>query len=87
MHTAIKWRSFWWITEEQYDEFCSVYGHDVTEWAGFELLRDIREFHMTTMAVHTASANPAFEEQARHRLATIRGDCGTRPWSVWKALE
>ncbi|WP_019930553.1 phosphotransferase family protein [Nocardia sp. BMG111209] len=87
VHTAIKWRSFGWITEEQYAEFCEVYGHDVTTWAGFELLRDIREFRMTTMAVQAASANPAREEQALHRLACIRGERGPRPWTGWKALE
>ncbi|MFI9504775.1 phosphotransferase family protein [Nocardia sp. NPDC052566] len=87
VHTAIKWGSFNWITEAQYVEFCEVYGHDVTRWAGFELLRDIREFRMTTMAVQAASTNPAFEVQARHRLACIRGDYGKRPWSGWKALE
>lgn len=64
-----------------------VYGHDVTEWAGFELLRDIREFRMTTMTVQAASANPAWREQALHRLACIRGEPGPRPWSGWRALE
>ncbi len=87
VHITIKWKSFGWITEGQYAEFCDVYGHDVAKWAGFELLRDIREFRMTTMAGQAASANPAFEEQARHRLACIRGDYGIRPWSGWKALE
>ncbi|WP_280410279.1 phosphotransferase family protein [Nocardia brasiliensis] len=87
VHTAIKWKSFGWITAGQYAEFCDVYGHDVTEWAGFELLRDIREFRMTTMAVQAVSANQAFQEQARHRLACIRGDYGARPWSGWEALE
>ncbi|MGY4102439.1 phosphotransferase family protein [Nocardia sp. R16R-3T] len=86
VHTAIKWRSFGWITAEQYGEFCEVYGHDVTEWAGFELLRDIREFRMTTMAVQAASTRPTLREQAEHRLACIRGARGARPWSGWKAL-
>ncbi|WP_433207494.1 phosphotransferase family protein [Nocardia sp. CA-107356] len=87
VHTAIKWRSFGWITEEQYAEFCGVYGYDVTKWAGFELLRDIRELRMTTMAMQAASNKLALREQAEHRLACIRGDYGARPWSGWKALE
>ncbi|MFQ6396654.1 phosphotransferase family protein [Nocardia sp. KC 131] len=87
VHTAIKGTSFGWITAEQYAEFCDVYGHDVTEWEGFELLRDIREFRMTTMAVQAASNRPALREQAERRLACIRGERGPRPWSGWKALE
>ncbi len=87
VHTAIKWRSFGWITAEQYAAFCDVYGHDVTSWAGFELLRDIREFRMTTMAVQAASARLALRGQAEHRLACIRGAYGVRPWSGWSALE
>ncbi|MGO4649945.1 phosphotransferase family protein [Nocardia sp. 2YAB30] len=87
VHTAIKHSSFDWITAEQYVEFCDVYGHDVTEWAGFELLRDIREFRMTTMAMQAASTRPALREQAQHRLACIRGEHGSRPWVGWEALE
>lgn len=87
VHTAIKWSSFGWITEEQYAEFAKVYGHDVTSWAGFELLRDIREFRMTTMAVQVGSANLAWREQAEHRLACVRGRFGLRPWTGWKALS
>ncbi len=87
VHTAIKWTSFGMITAREYAEFCDVYGHDVTNWAGFELLRDIREFRMTTMAVQAASNRLALRKQAEHRLACIRGEHGARPWSGWKALE
>lgn len=87
VHTAIKWSSFGWITAKQYDEFCDVYGHDVTTWAGFELLRDIREFRMTTMAVQGMESDPQQREQAVHRLACIRGDLGPRPWGDWTALK
>ncbi|MBF6216349.1 aminoglycoside phosphotransferase family protein [Nocardia puris] len=87
VHTAIKHSSFGWITEQQYAEFCQVYGHDVATWEGFELLRDIRELRMITMAAQTATADPAYQEQALHRLACIRGERGPRPWAGWKALD
>lgn len=87
VHTAIKWKSFDWITEKQYAEFCDVYGYDVTKWEGFELLRDIREFRMTTMAAQAATSNPNCRDQARHRLECIRGNRGLRPWSRWNALS
>ncbi|MBF6298986.1 aminoglycoside phosphotransferase family protein [Nocardia amamiensis] len=87
VHTAIKQSSFGWITEQQYAEFCQVYGHDVATWEGFELLRDIRELRMTTMAAQAATANPAYQEQALHRLGCIRGEWGSRPWAGWTALS
>ncbi|MFF0494220.1 phosphotransferase family protein [Nocardia sp. NPDC004068] len=85
VHTAIKLSSFGWITAEQYGEFCAVYGYDVTTWDGFELLRDIREFRMTTMAVQAGTTDPRWREQAGHRLACIRRGSG-RPWPGWEAL-
>ncbi|MEU6563351.1 aminoglycoside phosphotransferase family protein [Nocardia nova] len=86
VHTALKWSSFGWISAKQYGEFCEKYGYDVTNWAGFELLRDIREFRMTTMAAQAASTNTASRAQSEHRLACIRAQCGERPWTGWTAL-
>ncbi|RMI33579.1 phosphotransferase enzyme family protein [Nocardia stercoris] len=86
VHTAIKWLSFGWITEVDYQRFSTTYGHDVTAWPGFELLRDIREFRMTTMALQTASVQPRWQAQAALRLRSIQGARGPRPWSEWQAL-
>lgn len=71
VHTAIKWSSFGWISREQYTEFAQVYGHDVFEWEGFGLLRDIREFRMTTMALQAASSKPSLKVQALRRLTCL----------------
>ncbi|GAB2689562.1 phosphotransferase [Nocardia thraciensis] len=87
VHTAIKHSSFGWITKKQYAEFCDVYGYDVTNWDGFELLRDIREFRMTTMAIQVATADPASKDQALRRLSSIQGELGLRPWAGWRALS
>lgn len=86
VHTAIKHSSFAWISADQYGQYCDIYGHDVTEWSGFDLLRDVREFRMTCMAVQIASADRAYREQAAHRLACIRGRGGPRPWAGWHAV-
>ncbi len=59
----------------------------VRAWEGFNLLRDIREFRMTTMAVQTATTNPVDHEQALHRLACIQGRHGPRPWINWHSLS
>ncbi|SHG22971.1 Phosphotransferase enzyme family protein [Streptoalloteichus hindustanus] len=86
IHSAIKHSSFGWEPPDEYAEFVSVYGHDVTEWEGFATLRDIREFRMTCMAVQIATEDPRARDQAFHRLACIRGERGTRPWSGWRGV-
>ncbi|WP_280443385.1 phosphotransferase family protein [Nocardia brasiliensis] len=87
VHTAIKCSSFGWISPAEYESFCAVYGHDVSAWSGFELLRDIREFRMTCMAAQSAPTHPADREQADHRIACLRGAFGGRPWSGWRPLS
>lgn len=86
VHTAIKWTSFGWLSAKQYGEFCDVYGYDVTAWEGFELLRDIREFRMTMMAVQTAATDSQWREQANQRLRCLQGRVSERPWTGWVAL-
>lgn len=86
VHTAIKYKTFASITAEEYQSFCDVYGYDVTTWAGYELLRDLREFRMTTMAAQTAVQIPADRAQADHRISCLRGKFGPRPWSGWRPV-
>lgn len=86
VHTAIKRYSFGWISQDDYDSFCRAYGHDVAEWDGYGLLRDIREFRMTCMAAQVAAEDNARTGQAAWRLSCIRGDQGPRPWDGWEAV-
>ncbi|MFE6861488.1 phosphotransferase family protein [Nocardia sp. NPDC057668] len=83
VHTAIKFKTLGQISAQAYQSFCEVYGSDVTEWEGYELLRDLREFRMTTMAAQSAANIPADREQADHRIACLQGKFGPRPWSGW----
>lgn len=76
-----------WMRATDWAAYCDAYGHDVTEWAGFPVLRDIRELRMTTMACQLAAKDPArYGEQAAHRLACVRGQRGERPWGGWEAV-
>lgn len=68
----------------EWTAYCGAYGLDVTEWTGFEVLRDIRELRMTSMALQLASREPdRYGDQAAHRLACVRGERGARPWEGW----
>ncbi len=84
--TAIKDSSFGWLTPERYADFARAYGHDVTTWTGFPLLRDIREMRMTCMAVQAAARNPDLAAQAQLRVDCLRGRLGTRPWAGWEPI-
>ncbi|WP_067665677.1 phosphotransferase family protein [Nocardia miyunensis] len=86
VHAALKHHSFGWGDHSEYQDFCETYGHDVTAWSGFELLRDIREFRMTCMAVQSSQTNPADRDQALHRLSCLQGEHGARPWAGWRPL-
>jgi aminoglycoside phosphotransferase (APT) family kinase protein len=83
--TAIKHTSFDWITAEDYRDFCDRYGHDVTTWSGFELLRDIRELRMALYVAQRAAENPNAQTEAKMRVACLREGV-KRPWQWTPAL-
>lgn len=84
--TAIKHTSFAWITATDYRDFCRRYGHDVTTWAGFDLLRDIRELRMTCYLTQHAAEHPEAQAEAQLRVDCLRGRVGPRPWAWTPAL-
>lgn len=61
-------------------------GYDVTTWDGFEVLRDIRELRMTTMAARIGEQDPATRGQFAHRLVCLQGRNGPRPWDGWRTV-
>lgn len=85
--TAVAYVTTSGIDTNEWENYCEIYGHDVTTWEGFEVLRDIRELRQTTMAAQVAATNPErYADQAAHRLACLRGQRGPRPWSGWSAV-
>ncbi len=85
VQTAVNWATCGWISEAEYQEFVTAYGHDIMKWEGFELLRDVREFRMTSWLAQLAAENTSLRDQATHRVACLRGKIGPRPWLGWKA--
>ncbi|MFJ9697177.1 phosphotransferase family protein [Kitasatospora sp. NPDC101183] len=72
---------------EEYAAFCEAYGTDVTAWAGYPVLRDLRELRLTCYALQLAAADPdRHRAEAHHRLACLRGEKGPRPWH-WTAVS
>ncbi|OPC76800.1 aminoglycoside phosphotransferase [Embleya scabrispora] len=78
--TAVRTKTTGATSPGEYEEFCAVYGHDVTTWAGYETLAATRELRMTTYAALHAAGHPAWREQAQFRVDCLRGRHGPRPW-------
>ncbi|MFB8089407.1 phosphotransferase enzyme family protein [Streptomyces sp. NPDC055992] len=86
--TAAKLTSTGTLTRAEYEDFCAVYGTDVTAWHGYPLLRDIRELRMTVYAARIAAEHPDHpqaRQEARYRAACVIGQRGPRPW-LWTAV-
>lgn len=61
-----------------------TYGFDVTQWPGFEVLRQVRELKLVTSVLPILRSNPDVAPELRRRLASVRsGDVGAR-WSRYR---
>lgn len=83
--TAITTDTFGTLAPHAYRDFCKAYGHDVTTWQGYPVLRAIRELRLVTFALQTAEDDPTAADQAQYRIDCIRGRNGPRPWD-WTAV-
>lgn len=84
--TAVSRVTTGWLNAETWTDYCHAYGYDVTSWDGFEVLRDIRELRMTTMAAQIGEKDPTTRGQFAHRLACLQGRNGPRPWDGWRTV-
>lgn len=83
--TAVAADTFGKVSSAAYARFCDVYGHDVMRWAGYPILRGIRELRLVSFAFQTADQDLSVKDQASFRLACIQGRHGARPWR-WQAV-
>ncbi|MFE9566957.1 aminoglycoside phosphotransferase family protein [Streptomyces sp. NPDC006692] len=84
--TAVKVTTTATISAAEYERYVNAYGgYDVTGYEGFEVMRGVRELRMTTYAIQTAVDHPHTTDEARHRVACLRGFNGPRPWT-WTAV-
>lgn len=71
------------LDEATYKSFAAIYGRDVREWAGYPVLRAIRELTMTTWLMQNVEEDPAVAAEFALRVASLReGDLGR----VWHAF-
>ncbi|KUO06982.1 phosphotransferase enzyme family protein [Streptomyces sp. DSM 15324] len=83
MVTAVEHHSLGWQTDEQYAEFVAAYGRDLYDWQGYETLRGIQEFGMTTWLMQNVQENEETAAEYRRRIAGLRDDDAPRNWCPW----
>src|SRR5262249_33445955 len=60
------------LSEQAYARFVEVYGFDVAGWAGYGVLRDMRELFMTAWLVQNVAEGPAVAREVALRIESIR---------------
>ncbi|MFJ2744769.1 phosphotransferase family protein [Streptomyces sp. NPDC087440] len=83
--TAVSVDTFGSLAEGAYLEFCASYGADVRDWPGYVTMRSVRELRLATFAAQVADHDPSAQEEAKRRVACLRGDEGARPWG-WRPV-
>ncbi|MFJ8723600.1 aminoglycoside phosphotransferase family protein [Streptomyces sp. NPDC093269] len=83
MVTAVEHHSLGWQTDEQYADFVTAYGRDLYDWDGYETLRGIQEFGMTTWLMQNVQEDEETAAEYRRRIAGLRNDGAPRNWRPW----
>ncbi|AXL88627.1 aminoglycoside phosphotransferase family protein [Streptomyces sp. CB09001] len=83
MVTAVEHHSLGWQSDEQYADFVSAYGRDLYDWPGYETLRGLQEFGMTTWLMQNIRENERAAAEYCRRIAALRDDAAPRDWLPW----
>ncbi|KOU53192.1 phosphotransferase enzyme family protein [Streptomyces sp. WM6378] len=81
MQTAMYFDSFGWHTADEYTDFADSYGFDVRKWAGYTVLRGVRELLMITWLSQNAATNPRAAEEVEKRADSLRTGASRRDWA------
>lgn len=69
---------------DAYPRFAATYGTDLLEWAGFPVLRRLRELQLVTSVLPVLRANPAMQPEWRHRFDTLRAGDSSARWHRYR---
>ncbi|XKK58833.1 aminoglycoside phosphotransferase family protein [Streptomyces sp. ARC32] len=83
MVTAVEHHSLGWQSHAQYAAFVSAYGRDLYDWPGYEMLRGLQEFGMTTWLMQNIREDEQTAAEYRRRIAALRDDTAPRDWRPW----
>ncbi len=71
------------LAADTYDRFVDVYGFDVIEWVGFDVLRQIRELNMTTWLAQNLSEGQHVADEVALRITSIRDGDRSAQWHAF----
>ncbi|GHA17907.1 phosphotransferase enzyme family protein [Streptomyces echinoruber] len=80
MVTATEHHSLGWQTDEQYADFVRAYGRDLYDWPGYDTLRRLQEFGMTTWLMQNVQEDQETADEYRRRIDALRHDDAPRDW-------
>jgi len=69
------------LSEDIYRTFVDVYGFDVREWAGYQLLRKVRELTMTTWLMQNVNENSDIAAEFNRRIDSLRNEDFKNAWN------
>jgi aminoglycoside phosphotransferase (APT) family kinase protein len=71
------------LAESWYQQFATTYGFDVRSWAGYPVLREVREMGMTTWIMQNIGESPAVAAEFALRVASLRERDFERAWNFF----
>jgi aminoglycoside phosphotransferase (APT) family kinase protein len=83
VQTAMFYDSFGWHTRDEYEDFARVYGWDIRQWAGYPVLRAVREFLMVTWLIQKAPEDAQAAAEAAKRIAALRTGASRQDWQPY----
>jgi aminoglycoside phosphotransferase (APT) family kinase protein len=78
--TALYYESLGWHTRQEYEDFVRVYGYDILGWAGYPVIREVRQFLMVTWQVQKAAESSSAAAEAAKRITALRTGGSRRDW-------
>lgn len=81
--TATEYLSAKFWSRSQYALFAQSYGFDITEWAGFDVMRQIQEIKMTTWLMQNVNESKEIADEFSVRMNTIRTGRSEQPWKPY----
>lgn len=82
MQTAMYYDSFGWHSKAEYADFVGGYGWDVRKWAGYDVMRSVRELLMVTWLSQNA-ADPRAAKEVEKRVESLRTGGSRRDWAAF----
>lgn len=81
--TAMYYDMFGWHTRQEYEDFARVYGYDIRQWAGYPVLREVREFVMVTWLIQKAAEDAQAAAESTKRIAALRTGASRMDWEPY----